>query len=155
MQPPPPPPPAPPAPLPPAAFQLSGLSIMPSFSKVWELLTFVVRSGEEVAITLEVTNSGGQEGSYSAVLKINEATQASKEVTLRPGQSQKIAFTVAGNEPGSYVVEIGGLTGEFLSLLWINWWLTGGLIAALILLGWLVWYYGRRPKKHTISEEDL
>ncbi len=133
--------PPPPVPPPPAAFELSNLSIMPSFSKVWELLTFVVKTGEEVTITVDVTNYGGQEGNYGALLKINGVTQAGKEITLGAGQWQKIVFTVTENEPGSYVVEIGNLSGEFQSLSWFNWWLTGGLTAVLILLGWLAWYY--------------
>ena len=146
VSPPPPPPaaaapPPPPAPVPPAAFALSNLSISSSFSKVWELLTFAVKAGEEVTITVDVANNGGQEGSYSALLKINGVTQTTKEITLSAGQHQKITFTVTENEPGLYVVQIGDLTGEFQSVSWFNWWLSGGLAAALILLGLLAWYY--------------
>jgi hypothetical protein len=143
---PPPPPlpspsPPPPAPAAPAAFELSNLSIMPSFSKVWGLLPFAVKTGEQVTITVDVTNYGGQEGNYDALLKINGVTQGSKEITLDAGQRQKIDFTVTENEPGSYTVEIGNLSGEFQSLLRFNWWLIAGLIAAFILLAWLAWYY--------------
>ena len=62
----PPPPPAPPAPAPtlPAAFELSNLSITPSMSKAWELITFLLKIGEEVTINVDVTNSGGEEGRY-------------------------------------------------------------------------------------------
>jgi len=150
VSPPPPPapaPPPPPAPVPPAAFELSNLSITSSFSKVWGLLTFVVKSGEEVTITVDVTNHGGQEGSYDTLLKINGVTQTTKEITLSAGQHQKITFTVTENEPGYYVVQIGDLSGEFQSLSWFNWWLTGGLAAAIILLGWLAWYYWYYKKR--------
>jgi hypothetical protein len=144
VPPPPLPPPAPAAPAAhaaPAAFELSNLSITPSFSKVWELLTFVIKTGEQVTITADVTNYGGQEGNYEAILKINGVTQDSQEITLGGGQHQKIVFTVTENKSGSYTVEIGNLSGEFQSLLWFNWWLIAGLIAAFILLAWLAWYY--------------
>lgn len=137
----PPPPLTPPSPPPPAAFELSNLSITPSFSKVWELLTFVVKTGEQVTITVDVTNYGGQEGNYNAILKINGVTQDNQEITLGDGQRQKIVFTVTENETGSYTVEIGNLSGEFQSLLWFNWWLIIGLTAVFILLVWLAWYY--------------
>lgn len=142
-----PPPPPLPAPVPPAAFELSNLSISSSFSKVWELLTFAVKSGEEVTITVDAANNGGQEGSYEALLKINGVTKATKEITLGAGQHQKIAFTVTENEPGRYVVQISDLSGEFQSVSWFNWWLTGGLAAAFILLCWLAWYYWYYKKR--------
>jgi uncharacterized repeat protein (TIGR02543 family) len=144
----PPPPPLPTPPPPPANFELSNLSIMPSpLSKVWEALTFLVRAGEEVTITVDVTNQGGQEGSFNAVLRLNGVTQGTKDITLGPGQSQKIVFTITENKPGSYVVQIGDLSGEFITLLWFNWWLTGGFAAAFILLCWLAWYYRIKPRK--------
>jgi hypothetical protein len=143
----PPAPPPPPTPAPPANFELSNLSIIPSLSKVWESLTFMVTSGEEVTITVDVTNQGGQEGSFNAVLRLNGVTQGTKDITLGPRQSQKIVFTITENEPGSYIVQIGDLSGEFITLLWFNWWLTGGFAAAFILLCWLAWYYGRKPRK--------
>ncbi len=82
----------------------------------------------------------------TATLSLNGVIQATNEITLDSGQSQQIVFTVTENTPGHYVVQIGDLSGDFLSFLWINWWLSGGVVAALILLGWLVWYYVRRKQ---------
>ena len=128
----------------PAAFGLGNLSISPSTSKVWEPVTFITRTGEEVTISVDVNNNGGQDGTYTATLMINGVAVDEKEVGLSPGETQKVVFMVTENEPGVYTVEIGDLSGEFESLLWLNWWLIGGLSAAFILLGWLAWYYGRR-----------
>ena len=105
-----------------------------------------MEGGEEATITVDVTNIGAQTGSYTAVLTINGVTRGTKEVTLGSEQSQQIAFTVSENEPGSYVVQVGDLDGEFLSFLWINWWLGGGIAAAIIFIGWLVWYLIRRQR---------
>jgi hypothetical protein len=105
-------------------------------------------------VTVFVTNFGGQEGTYVASLKQDGVVVATQEVYLSPEQSQKITFDITGNEPGDYVVEIGGLSGEFTSVLWINWWLIGGLSAAFILLIWAGWYYGyhRRRRKNLIAK---
>jgi type IV pilus assembly protein PilA len=139
-------PPTPPTPAVPADFELSNLSIVPTLSKIWEPLTFQIASGEEVTITVDVTNQGGQEDSFNAILNINGVKEGAKDVTLGPGQTQQIVFTLTDNEPGSYTVQIGDLRGEFITLLWFNWWLTAGLAAALILLVWLAWYYSRKRK---------
>jgi len=139
----PPPAPTPPPPAP-ASFELSNLQITPSQFEIWQTVTFVIKIGEEVTISADVTNRGGQEGSYTAILKINGETEGTQEITLRPGQSEQVVFTVSDNGPGQYVVTIDSLSGEFTSSLWINWWLIGGIIAALILLGWLGWYLRKR-----------
>ena len=150
--PPPPPPPAPslpPPPPPPAHFVASDLTIVPSLEKIeWGILTFVISTGESVTVTTNVGNDGGQEGSYVANLKINGQTQDTKEITLSPGQSQGIGFSILDNEPGHYVVEIGGLSGEFQTSVWVNWWLIAGLTAAFILLVWVAWYYGYYRRRH-------
>jgi len=134
----------------PPTFEVTNLSITPSESKGWDTVTFVTRTGEEVTITVEVTNNGSQRGSYTAVLSMNGIQQATKEISLNPGQTQKIAFTVGPNEPGNYAVEIGGLSGEFVSSVRVSWGLIAGLAAALGLLGCLAWYfYKKRTKVQT------
>jgi len=84
------------------------------------------------------------------ILKINGKVAGTKVITLKSGETQKVDFTVASNEPGSYLVEIGDfsgefqLSGEFQSSLWINWLLILGLCAGLGLLGLLVRYLQKR-----------
>jgi len=140
-----PPPPTPPPPPPaPAHFVVSSLNIAPSVREIWQPVTFVTLTGENVTITVNVANDGGQEGSYLVELKINGETIDKKEITLGAGQSEQVSFTLSGMEPGQYEVVISGLSGEFTVLQTINWWLIGGIIAALILLGWLGWYLRKR-----------
>jgi len=127
--------PPPPVPVPaPANFVVSNLNVAPPEIEV----------GENVAITINVVNDGGQEGAYLVELKINGETVDSKKVTLGAGQSEQVRFTVSGTEPGQYEVVVSGLGGEFTVLRTISWWLIGGIIAVLILLGWLGWYLIRR-----------
>ncbi len=133
--------------------ELSNLSITTSFLKTWELLTFVIRAGEEATITFTTTNGSDQDGIYTAVLKVNGITRDTKEISLDSGQTQKVVFTITGNMPGSYSVEVGGLNGEFQSVLWINWWLIIVLAALFIFLSWLAWHYGGKKLVRTLVTE--
>ena len=48
------------------------------------------------------------EGSYTVTLKLNGVTEATKEVTLDPGASTTVEFTVS-KDVGTYYVEVDGL----------------------------------------------
>jgi len=115
------------------------------------MFTLMIRVGRSVTVTANVANDGGQAGSYLANLWINGQTQDTAEISLGPGQSHRIVFNVLDNEPGHYLVEVGGLTGEFEAWVWVNWWLIGGLTAAFILLVWVAWYYGYYRRRHLRS----
>ena len=90
-------------PPPPAAFSVSDLSIQPAELEV----------AETVTITVLVANTGGREGSYTIVLKINGVKEAEDSVTVAPGRSQDVTFTVTKADAGSYSVDVNGLTGSF------------------------------------------
>ena len=138
-------PPTEPAPSP-AHFLIGDLSIVPSQVRtgIGNAFTFMFRKGGNVSITADVSNDGGQGGSYTAALKLNGEVLSSKDIALQPGQSQQVIFTVTEIEPGQYVVQIGDLSGEFETLTWTNWWLIGGIIAGITLLAWYFGYYRRR-----------
>lgn len=92
-----------PPPPPPAKFVVSNLAISPA----------EVTLGEEIAISIEVTNTGGRDGSYLMSLWINEVLEETKEMTLAPKAVKAIVFTVTRDEPGSYSVDVNGLGGSF------------------------------------------
>ena len=127
-----------------ASFVLSNLSITTSESKTWKGLTFVARYGEDAEITLDVTNNGGQTGTYQVFLLLNGARVDTATVNVAPGETQHVVFNVTGNEPGIYTVQVGELSGEFESSSWINWWLMAGFAVALILLAWLAFFLIRK-----------
>lgn len=86
-----------------AVFEVSDLAITPT----------EVAEGESVTITIKVTNSGGATDKYALKLKIDDIVKAVREITLDPGVSQIISFTVEGAKPGEYKVEVEGLSGGF------------------------------------------
>jgi uncharacterized protein (DUF58 family) len=91
-------------PLAPASFSVSNLIISPDR----------VKQGENVTISVMVTNSGEVSGSYSVVLKIKGTVEAVEEVHLGPNSSERVTFNVVKNTPGFYNVEVEGLTGRFV-----------------------------------------
>lgn len=133
-----------------ASFVLSNLSIVTSEVKTWGNLTFVTRYGEDAEITLDVTNSGGQTGTYQVFLLLNGARVDTATVELGSGETKHVVFNVTDNEPGIYTVQVGELTGEFESGSWINWWLMVGFFAALILLVWLAIFLIRMRARSSV-----
>jgi len=129
-----------------ANFVVSGLNITSSVREIWQPVTFVTKTGESVTITANVTNGGGQAGTFTVELQINGETIATKEVTPGAGQSELVSFTLTDLESGRYGVMLSGLSGDFKVFLSINWWLIISIIAALLLLGWLNWYLWYRKK---------
>jgi len=91
------------APPSPASFAVSNLKVSPSS----------VKPGEAVTITADVKNSGGSEGSYAAVLKINNVNEAETEAAVGAGETEKVAFIVTKGTAGAYNVSIDGQGGAF------------------------------------------
>ena len=120
------------APLP-AAFSVSNLSIQPA----------EVPTGEAVTIDVAVTNTGGTEGSYTLVLKINGVKEADRTVTIAAGDTLNIIFPVTKEAAGSYSVTVDGLSGSFTVVapaVVTNWPLLGGIIGAVVIVALLVFF---------------
>lgn len=88
----------------PADFYISELTIDPG----------EVRPGDEVTVTTTVANTGGSPGRYIVILKIDNKEQEREEVTLGPGQSQDVSFTMSESMIGTYSVDVNGKAGQFL-----------------------------------------
>ena len=88
----------------PAAFTLSSLAISPA----------EVAPGEKVNIGCSLANTGGLEGSYTVVLKINGLKEAEQSATIAAGTSKTVTFIVAKEEAGSYSVTVDGMSGSFV-----------------------------------------
>jgi uncharacterized membrane protein len=87
----------------PALFRVSDLTVSPAEVEV----------GNEVTISLVLTNIGEEEGSYTLVLKVNQVAEDTKTITLDAGASTAVQFKVTKEEAGAYDVEIGELSGGF------------------------------------------
>ncbi len=113
-----------------------------------------VEPGQEVLVIVNVTNTGGYEGSYTLNLTINGEVEQTKTVTLAPLASDTVTFTVIKEEPGSYTISVDGLTKEFsvaapivaappwLSRYW--WTIVVGLAVIGLLLFLFRWWLPRK-----------
>ena len=90
-------------PVAPANLSASSLSISPH----------QVNPGEEVTISINVANTGGETGSYNAVLYINGAVEDSQSVSVAPGMTENVVFTVSKSQAGVYDVLIAEQSGQF------------------------------------------
>jgi len=130
----------PPTPPEPAAFSVTNLSIQPA----------EVEPGEAVTIAVSVANTGGESGSYTVVLKIDEVKEDEETVTVAAGESEDVSFSVTKDEAGSYAVAVDGLSGSFTVAApeeeeeGINWLLIGGIIGGVIVVGLGVFFWMRR-----------
>jgi len=66
--------------------------------------------GDNVTVSVKVTNTGGQQGTYKVVLKVDDVTIKTQDVTLAGGASQQVNLTMVAGKVGSYTLKIGELT---------------------------------------------
>jgi len=87
----------------PAKFGVSDLTIKPD----------EVEEGEAVTVSVDVTNVGETEGSYTLELVLDGVVVGSEDITsLGGGMTVTVVFELTRGE-GSYTVEFDGLTGSF------------------------------------------
>jgi len=119
----------------PANFVASYLSVSPTEADI----------GQQVTISVLITNIGDLTGNYEVALKIDDVVVATEDVTLAGGANQLVVFTTAREVAGTYTVAIDSLLETFevkaplLPAKPINWWLIGGIIAGVIIIGLVIW----------------
>ena len=87
-----------------AVFSVSSLRINPTKANV----------GKKVSIRVIVTNSGNVAGTYEVILRINNTIEDRQTVTLATGVTQEVKFSTVKNIPGTYKIDINGLSGSFV-----------------------------------------
>jgi hypothetical protein len=87
----------------PARFSAAYLNISPE----------QVLPDQQVEISINIANHGGETGSHSVVLYINGNVEKSSIVGVSPGATQRVVFTVSRTLPGTYKVSVEGQEGQF------------------------------------------
>jgi hypothetical protein len=125
---------SPPSEIPPMRLKQSILST--NYARVTPQQTY---ANKPVTILTSVVNSGDETGNYNVVLKINGQTEQSKMVSVGPGGTYPVKFTVTKAQPGQYIATIDGHQADFIVLgdKTSTSPISGGLIA-LILAGILI-----------------
>ena len=130
----------------PATFVARNLSIIPA----------EVAAGEEITISVLIVNTGGLAGSHKVILKIDDVTAASKEVTLEAGANEKISFTVVKHAAGIHAVTIDDISGTFsvkpagtlvpVPAKAMNFGVIGSIVAVVVIVGLLVYFFVWRKR---------
>ena len=71
----------------------------------------VVMLGDNVIVSVKVTNTGKERGTYTVVLKFNGKTVKAQDIVLDAGAGGKADLSIVADFPGEYRVEVGQLTG--------------------------------------------
>jgi len=113
----------------PAGLSASALSISPQ----------QVQPDQDVTISINVANTGGETGSYNAVLYINSVVEDSQSVSVPAGTSKNVIFTVSKSQAGVYDVSLAGQSGQFEVVGGGGWFGggglgTGGIIAIVVVV---------------------
>lgn len=82
----------------PAAFEVVSLNVTPT----------EVTAGDTVNVTVEVKNTGGSESVYTATLTVNGAKAETKDVTVAPGATEAVTFSLVKDKAGTYQLTICG-----------------------------------------------
>jgi PGF-pre-PGF domain-containing protein len=122
----------------PAAFTVSALTISPSQVSV----------GEEVSISVTVTNTGDLAGTCTVTLKINGIVENTENVTLAGGATRVVTFTVSEDTEGTYNINVNGQTGAFTVVkptpAPTNWSLIAGIVGLIVVIAIVAAFYMRR-----------
>ena len=109
----------------PASFSASYLQISPQ----------QVSPNQPVTISINIANTGGTSGSHTVTLYINGNAEQSQTVSLSPGSTQNVVFTVTRATAGTYNVVVEGQSGQFVVLAGGAGGLgTGGIIAIVVMV---------------------
>ena len=65
--------------------------------------------GYNVTVSVKVTNTGGQQGTYTVVVKVDGTTVTTQDVTLAGGTSKVVNLTIVAGKVGTYTISIGPL----------------------------------------------
>jgi len=87
----------------PAKFQVTDLVLDSDWAQV----------GEQVQISVNVTNIGNKIGNNSVTLTIDDEPIATKTVQLSGAESTILVFTATATTEGNHTINIGNLTGTF------------------------------------------
>jgi parallel beta-helix repeat protein len=92
-------------------------NVPPSFSMQYmNIYPLQAQVNQPVTITTNVVNSGQETGSYDVVLRVNGKPEQTRAVSVGPGATYPVNFTVSMSEPGTYTVNIDNQQGSFMVL---------------------------------------
>ena len=87
----------------PAQIQLVGLQVTPP----------TAIGGQPITVFINVTNTGGETGTYTVNLMLDGTQNQDQSVKLASGETKTVQFTISGADEGTHIVGVGSLEGTF------------------------------------------
>jgi len=101
---------------------------------------------QAITASVNVANSGGTTGDYRLEIRVDGVASGTKQITLAPGASQAVNFTITEDTAGKHRVQVARLTAEFevtaQQQYGANLWLIGGILGAVLVIlaiAWVTW----------------
>jgi cobalamin biosynthesis Mg chelatase CobN len=108
-----------------------------------------VSAGEPVTVSVEVRNTGSAAGSRRATLTVNGQIEATRDVSVFGGATQRVSFTLTRDEPGTYTVAVDGLSATFQVVArGVSGWLIVIIVMVVLVIAGGVLYYRARSLAH-------
>jgi hypothetical protein len=137
----------------PASFRSTNLQISPVRRAMWRFFPVIELKGCEVTVSADAVNEGGQSGTYGVELTIDGKKIGQTDLTLDPLEAQSVTFGINGIAFGQHTIEVGGISGLFVTSFSINWWLPVALVLVLGAIGWLISRWMRAKLQHAGDEQ--
>jgi hypothetical protein len=98
-----------------SVFSLLTLVPLPATMNVTDVIVSpdIVEPGEPVVIAAQVSNTGENRGSFTAILKVDGQSAGVRDITLEAGATGTVRFFVIREKLATYEVEIEGIFGSF------------------------------------------
>ena len=122
-----------PVPLKPALLTVTKLAVYPDF----------VPTGGEADIFVDITNSGGEAGSYTVELKINGIREDTRTITVAGGNTETVVFSTVKDFAGDYIVEVDGISATLRVSTMTRLALIAGIIGGALVLGLIIFLVRR------------
>ena len=119
---------------------------------MWRFFPVIELKGCEVTVSADAVNEGGQSGTYGVELAIDGKKIGQTDLTLAPLEAQSVTFGINGIAFGQHTIEVGGISGLFVTSFSINWWLPVALVLVLGAIGWLISRWMRAKLQHAGDE---
>jgi len=85
-------------------FSISNLTLTPQ----------EVGTDQRSAVSVDVTNTGGAEGSYTVILKLDSTEAEEQQVAIGPGDTRQATFSVTSEKAGSCAIDVNGLAATLV-----------------------------------------
>jgi hypothetical protein len=80
-----------------AAFEVLSLDITPQ----------KISTGEKATVKVEIRNNNAEDVTYNVPLMVNGVADDRRSVTLAPGETELLTFTLTRSHPGTYSISVG------------------------------------------------